>query len=321
MQIKTSTISVDFSGKNKALLSSRTYSNMWTEMKNSALPRTMREELNLIYKSLVGTDLSEIGFTFLIKATSDGTFDKIYSPSLYRLDDKLVIDWGGIEIPLDIDDKGMFSTLNRDKSCKFAFKNIELNDYKTETLSVTVRSGDLIITMPIPLRFADYKNPGTAELFTAYLEDQNISSIGAYLTDFTAKGKGDNVFRPEGFLIKESALPVGEYTVHSYWEKETAYGPKYYMTVKVNESFTGLARVKDNETWSDKEVEVTDWAIVNANSGSSRVLSARPIIDLENPAKLTVFSHSITKKGLPSCKSQLTPVGFDFDEDSISLDF
>lgn len=322
--MQTRTINIELSEKNQALLSSRTYSQVYTEMKNPALPPTLSRDLSIIYEALTLNPLPETGFTFLIRATSEGTFKRVYSPCIYKKDGGLVVRWGEEVLPISMVD----GKLTASGDAKVTFKNFKvLGKYDNIAISVTVRNKDCLITMPFPIRLADLKAEVSPDLFEALLEDEDYDGILSYVSELKERAEGDeersNVFRPkDSYLIKEAQLPEGKYKVCSYWGKENAqYGTRYYMTVKVDQPFNGIARVKEEEEWLDKEVEVSEWAIVNANSSSKRILSANPIITLDQPASLEVLSHGVTKQGHKFCKSTLSPVAFEEDESSVSLNF
>ena len=320
--MRTAKINVALDERNRAMLSSRTYDKRFYPMKNTALPSVLRADISQVYKGLTGNDLPELDHTFIIVSDFNGFFKRVLSPCLYANEESgLFIKWGEVQIPITIEE-GTIKTAKSTKNVKFSFKEEKIGKYDNLCLTFAVRSKDSLISMPIMVRVKDLNNAPTSDLLEVLVEEGDIDKIIAEVSaPPSGDGNKDQIFRAEGHLIKQAQLPVDSYEVYSYWDKDSKYGTKYYMTVKVNEPFSAMARVKENEEWLDKEVVCEEFAIVQANSWASKVLAAHPIIEPKAPATLTITDTYLTKDGKNASKGSLQANAFEQDENTLALDF
>jgi len=303
--MKTQKVDLTLGTTNQAMLSSRKYNGTYTDLPNQSLPSEILNPLKVIYSGLTNEELELDNNTFVIMATNAGTFKKVLSPTVFsnKDEEKVFIKWGNKEIELKFEE-GLISTKESNNKVKFSFTREKVGKYDTQCLMVSVRHDEGLTSMPFPVRLKDLET--SSDILSIYSEESDLEKL-LELIGPVPSGKS-YVFRPQNsYLVKQSQLPVGEYKVLGYWDKETKWGPKYYMTVKILESFMASTRVKNEDTgeWESVDVEINEYAIVSANSWASRVLAAQPIISQEDPATLVIDSHYQTNDGKNSCKGSL----------------
>jgi hypothetical protein len=310
--------------RNKARLESKTYDRAYTNIPNRALPETYQKGLGAIYNALTGEEFPLEGSTFTVRADAQGTFKRVYSPTVFSTEMKgLVIRWGSQDIPLQIS-PGKITVAGAPKGTKFAFKEETIGKFTEAVLSVSVNDGGTLYTLPIPIRSADWDDKISADLLDLLL-DENPEAISEKIqvaSDLSKRGENSGSGeRMQGPFVKVAHLPIGEYTVTTYRTKEGGqYGTDYFLQVKIDEPFTAPVRTQVNGEWTDVETEVSEWCICKPNNALKKVLAAEPIIDRENPATLRVIEIG-EYNGFPTAKVALKCEAFSEDVEAFSLDF
>lgn len=309
--------------KNRARLESKSYTKMYTDIPNRALPESYRVGLATIYKALTGEEFDLEASTFTVRADPNGIFQKLYSPTVFSSETGgLLIRWGERDIPVLVA-PGKVSVEGAPKGTKFSFKDEQIGKYTEPVLSVSATADGTIYSLPIPIRRKDIKEEMTADLLDMLLEE-NPSAIASQVyaaPDLSKRGEGTPKERLVGPFIKVSALPVGDYKVTTYRKKEGGqYGTDYYIQVQVPEPFSAPVRTQVDGEWIDMETEISDWAVVRPNASLKKVLAAEPLISPDAPATLKVLEH-YTYNNNPAVKVMLKCANFVESAESFSLDF
>ena len=308
--------------RNRARLESKSYARAYTDIPNSALPESYRVGLNAVYTALTGENLDPSGSTFTVRADANGTFKRLYSPTVFSTEDKgLVVRWGDRDIELLVS-TGKISTAAAPKGAKFGFKEENIGKYTEPVLNVSVSFEGTLYSLPIPIRSADYEDKVSADLLDLLL-DENPEAIAEKVqvaSDLSKRGEGSGGERLLGSFLKVAQLPLGEYTVTTYRMKENDYGPQYYLQVRIPEPFVANVRTQVDGEWVDVETEISDWAVVKPNNGLKKVMAAEPVITPETPATLKVTEHFLFNN-FECAKATLKCQTFAEDVDAFKLDF
>jgi hypothetical protein len=323
MAVTTFKIQPQLDDKNRARLESRSYTRVYTDIPNKALPQSYREGLSTIFKALTGEDFDPEAATFTVRADASGVFKRLYSPTVFSTEEKgLVIRWGDRDIALQVA-PGKISTATAAKGTKFSFKEENIGKYKEPALSVSATSDGTLYTLPIPIRSADYEDKISVDLLDLLL-DENPEAIAEKVqiaSDLSKRGESTGGERMFGPFVKVAHLPIGEYNVTTYRAKEGGnYGTKYFMQVQIPEPFSAPVRTQVEGEWVSVDSEITDWAIVEPNNALKKTLAAEPIITKESPAILKVTEHG-EYNGFPTAKCILKCQTFVEDPESFSLEF
>jgi hypothetical protein len=322
--LTTVKISSQLDERNRARLEAKSYTRQYTDVPNRALPENLRAGLNAIYKVLSGEDLDPDGSTFTVRADPNGTFKRLYSPTVLSTAEKgLVVRWGDRDFPLTLA-PGKVGTAFAPKNAKFAFKEETFGKFTDAVLTVSVPEADSLYVFPIPVRSADFEDKVSADLLDLLL-DENPEAIAekvAIASDLSKRGEssGERMF---GEFVKVAQLPLGEYKVTTYRAKEGGdYGTQYYLQVQIPEPFTANVRkkIEGTDTYGDVETEIVDWAIIKPNSKLKKILAAEPVITPDAPSTLRVLSHD-TFNGFDTAEVALKCASFAENVDAFSLDF
>jgi hypothetical protein len=324
MATSTFKISPALDDRNRARLESKQYTRSFTDIPNVALPETYKKGLSAIFTALTGEEFSDSGSTFTVRADQNGTFKRLYSPTVFSTEEKgLVIRWGSQDIPLQLS-PGKITVAGAPKGMKFAFKEETIGKFTDAVLSVSVTADGTLFTLPIPIRSADYEDKISADLLDLLL-DENPEAIAEKIqiaSDLSKRnensGSGE---RMQGPFVKVANLPIGDYMVTTYRAKEGgAYGTDYFLQVKIDEPFSAPVRQQVDGEWTDVETEVSDWAIIKPNNSLKKTLAAEPVIDRDNPATLRVIELS-EYNGFPTAKCMLKCAAFAEDPEAFDLAF
>ena len=323
MAVTTFKIQPQFDDKNRARLSSRSYKPGYTDIPNKSLPASYKDGLSAVFKALTGEDFDPEASTFTVRADANGTFKRLYSPTVFSTEEKgLVIRWGDRDIPLELA-PGKISTAKAAKGTKFSFKEEQIGKYKEPALSVSCTSSGTVYTLPIPIRSADYEDQVSVELLDVLI-DENPEAIAEKVqiaSDLSKRNESSGGERMYGHFVKVAYLPKGEYRVTTYRAKEGGnYGTKYFLQVQIPEAFSAPVRQQVDGEWVTEEAEITDWAIVEPNNSLKQILAADPVITPDAPATLTVLSHD-EYNGYPTAKCSLKVQRFVEDVEAFDLEF
>jgi len=319
--MKTLKIQPNLDDKNRARLEARGYTKAYTDIPNSALPETYKEALGAIYSGLTGNDLPLDGCTFTVRSDANGTFKRLYSPTVFSTEDKgLIIRWGNEDIPLQVSE-GKIGAPGAQKGLKLAFKEEQIGKYTEPVLSVGFSAGGTLFTLPVPIRSADYENKLTSDVLDMLLSE-NPDAIAEQVqvaSDPTKRGESSGE-RLQGPFVKVAYLPIGEYKITQYRAKDGQYGMDYFLQAIVTEPFTAPVRQQVDGEWTDVEVEVSDFCVVRPNGQLKKILAADPEITPDKPAFLTVKEHG-EWNGFATAKCTLKCSSFVHDDASFDLDF
>jgi hypothetical protein len=319
--MKTFKILPNLDEKNRARLEARQYTKAYTDIPNRALPVTYKDGLSAIYTGLTGGEFPEEGSTFTVRSDANGTFKRLYSPTVFSTEDKgLIIRWGDEDIALSVAD-GKLTAPNGQKGLKLSFKEEMIGKYTEAVLSVAFSSGGTVFTLPVPIRSADYENRVTSDILDVLLSENPdaIADQIAVASDPSKRGESSGE-RLQGPFIKVAHMPLGEYKITSYRAKDSEYGMQYYLQAVVNEPFAAPTRQQVDGEWQDVEVEITDFCVVKPNNQLKKVLAADPEITPDKPAFLSVKEHG-EWNGFATAKCVLKCSSFVKDDDSFDIDF
>ena len=319
--MKTFKVNPQLDDKNRARLEARNYQKAYTDIPNRALPATYKEALGAIYNGLTGNELPEEGSTFTVRSDANGTFKRLYSPTVFSTEDKgLVIRWGDEDIPLTVSG-GSIAAPNGQKGLKLSFKEEAIGKYTEAVLSVAFSKSGTLFSLPVPIRSADWENRLTSDVLDMLLSENPdaIAEQVAVATDPSKRSESTGE-RLQGPFIKVAYLPVGEYKITQYRMKDSDYGPQYFLQAVVTEPFTAPTRAQEDGEWVDTEVEVSDFCVVKPNNALKKVLAAEPEITAEKPAYLVVKEHG-EWNGFPTAKCALKCTAFVKDDESFDIDF
>jgi hypothetical protein len=319
--MKTFKVQPQLDDKNRARLEARQYQKAYTDIPNRALPATYKEALAAIYSGLTGIELPDEGATFTVRADANGTFKRLYSPTVFSTEDKgLIIRWGNEDIPLAVSE-GKISAPGAQKGLKLAFKEEQIGKYTEPVLSVGFSTGGTLFTLPVPIRSADYENKLTSDILDVLLSEnpEAIAEQVQVASDPTKRSESSGE-RLQGPFVKVAYLPIGEYVITQYRAKDGQYGMDYYLQAIVTEPFTAPVRQQVDGEWQDVEVEISDYCVVKPNGQLKKILAAEPEISNDKPAFLTVKEHG-EWNGFATAKCTLKCTSFVKDDNSFNLDF
>jgi len=319
--MKTQKILPNLDEKNRARLEARQYSKAYTDIPNDALPGTYKVALNAIYKGLTGSELPGDGTTFCVRADPNGTFKRLYSPTVFSTEEKgLIIRWGNEDIPLSVAE-GSITVAGSQKGLKLAFKEEQIGKYAEPVLNVAITEGGVLYSLPVPVRSADFDNRITSDVLDMLLSE-NPDAIAEQVqvaSDPTKRGESSGE-RLQGPFIKVAHMPLGEYKITSYRAKDSEYGMQYYLQAVVTEPFSAPTRAQVDGEWADVEVEVSDFCVVKPNGALKKILAADPEITADSPAYLVVKEHG-EWNNFATAKCVLKCASFVKDDDSFDIDF
>ncbi len=308
--------------KNRARLEAKNYSRPYTDIPNRALPESYKIGLGVIFKALTGEEFDPNASTFTVRADAVGTFQRLYSPTVFSTEEGgLIVRWGERDIPLLIA-PGKISVANAPKGTKFTFKDEQIGKYTEPVLSVSASGDGTLYTLPILIRKKDIKEELPAELLDMLLEDnpEAIATKVYAAPDLSKRGesKGERLMGP---FLKVAYLPLGEYKITTYRTKEGgSYGTDYFLQAKVEEPFVAPVRTQVDGEWVDQEMEISDWVVVKPNSAMKKILAADPMITPEAPALLKVLEH-FEYNNNPAVKVSFKCPNFQENPESFDLDF
>lgn len=322
-------IDVTLEGKNKARLQAKKYEKDYTDIPNIALPKTLRESLENVFKNLTNQELPENDFTFMVRSDK-GAFKRVFSPAVYRNPEtnELVIKWGNGVIPLTLQEGKIVAPLSSNKKLKLKFTSEAFGKYKKTCVVASYSDNGDLYSMPFPIRALSLEDELDVNELEILLED-DPGSIPPRISELTTKSADDGEYKGSSskldgeFLVKVSALPVGEYSVTGFRRYENNYGTQHILQVEpVSESFLATTRVKDeNDTWGDSEVSVGDSRfLVKANTRLNRLLMSDPIVSEEFPAILCVTEKG-EYNGNPTAKVTFEPQSYTLDDELFSVNF
>lgn len=305
---------VEISSTSKAFipLSAREYKYEYQQLPNANLPTSIREDLGMFFNMLTdGKELPLEEHTFLVKSYQ-GSFSRLFGPVLKvgsneiegLKDDQLYIQWGPNFIPLQFTPGKVTTQEGCELDAEFGTYNFSGRGEDPAFL-VSIDQGDTQVTLPITVRFSDWKNPLDSKVLNSLFK-KTPNKFVEILQKINAKPKaeGSSYERIETeleFDFKE--LEVDRpYEVIGYYPCKTSYGISYRIF---------LNNFPENEQVS------CGWA----HSSIRPLLSTRPVISRDEPATLTLRSKDILDNGRVRIRSNLILSHLDESPESLNLDF
>ena len=230
-------------------LAARTYTSLYTNIPQRALPTEIQEATAELFNALTGETLSENDSTWTVYAKDGNTMSGVFGPAVGLLDGELTLRWNFQEIPIRFNDEGSLVFPNTPKA---QIKLAEISVGKFKNLALTVKHGNVI--MPFTLRVKDLQNKPDVDVLEALIEggevDSFLSYIGGIASSSTASGPN-----LEGPIVKVGRIPTGTYTITNVRPLDSEYTP-YLVQTKALETFHALISTK-SETGEWEEFEVT----------------------------------------------------------------
>lgn len=310
-------VSIASDEKFLARLALKKYSQRFTEVPNSVLPKTLKSTLNNVYQHLVGAELPEDDFTLLVKATDTGEYVKLFTPAVYgnAKENQLVIKWGGVIIPIKLEAGKL--TLTGDAKSKISFSTETVFGYPALVLNITFGKKDMT-SMSFPVRvksLEDEVDPLTLDLF---VDGDDIESILELLLDSESKSSGGQLV---GDIIKVGNLPLGVYPITAIRRFNNAYGVQHLLQTEVEIPFKTITSYqKEDGEWGQKEIEAVGKVILKANNKLNKLLAADPSVSPENPASLRVIGKG-NYNGYETSEIEFDCDAYNADEDLMPLTF
>jgi hypothetical protein len=204
---------------------------------------------------------------FTVAAYEDGTFKTLYTPTVMRHGDEVVVKFGSTLVPLS--------------------PECTLNFMGSPTVFLSISHSKRTVVLPVLFK-EDAK-------VTAELLNRDPDNFIDYLA--VAKVGSGTVSL---YTVKVSDMPLGSYFIHDY----NIFVGETYDTVYLRCVLTEQLSSMPVYNTADKKAEVVDLPAGTMISirGNSRLVTffkAKPIVTEELPAVLTVINHKIVM-GKPS---------------------
>lgn len=321
-------VDVSLTGKNAARLAMREYKKAYTNVPNSALPKSLSETLNTIYEFFTGESLPPEDYTFLVRA-ENGKFRRVFSPAAYSNPDGsgFLIRWGERDIPLLIQDGKVTASNKAKHSVKVKIQSI--NGYDTVVLALSFADKEKnIYSMPFPLRPASYEDgiddnelemfieEGMVEKALALVAEPPVPSDKSGEQDYSGSGE-----RLEGPVIKVSQLEIGDWPITAFRRYKNNYGVQHLMQSYAEVPFSAMVSGKNEDgEWTTEEKEISGNFILKANNAANKMLMSDPIITQEKPATLSVVSKG-EYNGHAFAKINLEVQEYTVDNELFSVNF
>jgi hypothetical protein len=325
-------IDINLDGKNASRLAMKQYTRDFTNIPNTALPSTLKEELGVVYEFLTDTELPLNDYTFLVKAR-DGRFSRVFSPAVYvsKIDKHLVIKWGAEFIPVLIEEGEL--KLKSGKKCKLVFKQEKVSGYDNPVLTLSFSTKDKeMYLMSFPVRRVSLEDNIEAEELEMYLDNNDISSLLDQIQEqpdpssSTQNEERDKYSTGEkllGDIVKVSNLPVGEFPITAIRRYQNAYGIQHLVQTEISpeSSFvTSVSFQDDGGNWQREEREIVGKVVLKANSKLNKLLLSDPIVSEENPATLVILEKG-TFNGYDTARLELLCNEYTSDAELFDISF
>lgn len=325
-------IDINLDGKNAARLAMKQYTRDYTSIVNTALPATLKGELEVVYEFLTDTELPLNDYTFLVKAR-DGRFSRVFSPAVYvsKIDRHLVIKWGAEFIPVLIEEGEL--KLKNAKKCKLVFKQEKVGGYDSPvlTLSFTTPAKEMY-SMSFPIRRVSLEDNIESEELEMYLDNNDISTLLDQIqeqpdpsssTNSEERDKYSTGEKLLGDIVKVSNLPIGEYPITAIRRYQNAYGIQHLVQTDIpaEKSFvTSVSFQDDDSNWQREDREIVGKVVLKANSKLNKLLLSDPVVSEENPATLVILEKG-EFNGYPVSKVDLLCDEYTSDAELFDISF
>lgn len=305
---QVTTIDVSTNAPQLSLLIGREYSSDYTQLPNANLPKSMRFELDGVFRALTGEDLPLDENTFLIKS-KDGVYTRLFGPVVKvgaegvedTQEGALYIQWGPRFIPISISKDGL--TALSGETLEFEFGTFNFSGRGEDTcmfVSVDTESGQTVL--PVAVRFTDWENPVEPKALNALVK-KKPEEVTALLQAVTPKGGGGGgrVEADSEVDFRDLSVDV-PYSVIGYYPCKTSYGLTY--------------RILINNLPEEGKVAGA-WA----HTSIRPLLATKPEINQEKPATLTLRSKEELDSGKIRIRSTLLLAEQEADADGLNLNF
>lgn len=325
-------IDISLEGKNRARLAMRTYAKAYTNVPNSALPASLFASLNTVYGFLTnGEALPQEDYTFVVRA-KDGEFKRIYSPAVFSNPDAtgLLICWGEVKIPLVIKEgKLQLTTPTGKTKYSFKVKTTKVNGYDSVVLLMSyVDPEKEVWNMPFPVRPANFEAGVDESELEFAIENEQLTELLAMIAEPPSpsdgnreeySGSGDKL---EGPVIKMSELDLGQFQITAFRRYKNNYGLQHLLQsyAEGDQVFSANVSEKVGDEWKSEIKEIVGPFILKANNAINKKLLADPVINIENPATLTILERA-EFNGKPYVKANLEVTAYTKDEELFEMSF
>lgn len=325
-------VDINLEGKNSARLAMKEYKKDFTNIPNSALPVTLKEELNTVYEFLTGSKLPLNDYTFLVKAR-DGRFSRVFSPAVYvsKVDKHLTIKWGGEFIPVLIEDGGL--KLKSGKKCKLVFKQEKVGGYENPVLSLSFSTKDKeMFSMSFPVRRVSLEDNITSDELELHLESNDVNTLFDLIQEQPDPSSSNQNEEKDGYnsgekllgdIIKVNNLPIGEYPITAIRRYKNAYGVQHLIQTNIPEEQSFIANVSfqdDDGNWQREDRKIVGKIILKANNKLNKLLLSDPVVSEENPATLVILEVG-EFNGFATVKCDLLCDSYTVDEELFDINF
>lgn len=294
-------VTIDLSSKNTAFgrLQGKSYAQAYNNVPNSALSKSLFENLSIVHKALAGAELQLADTTLVIKADC-GVFQRMFTPVVGRQGESIVIKWGDQLIPLTADGgklKGADSKLTL-KAGKFNFSGRG----EDTCLFASIKAGADTIRMPLAIRAANWETGIDADELAVMLDD-DASQLVALLAELKTGGSGGGTRSDKPVLSLKDLPEKVSFSVYGARKVQTSYGVNHIMDVEGE--LDGV------------HCEFQVWGHASVRN----VLLADPVLSKETPGELIVLLKKELGAGKVKVVASLVVGSFVEDDDSCSIDF
>lgn len=292
-------------------LGAREYKMDYTQLPNANLSVDVREDLSMFFKVLTGKELPLEEHTFLIKSY-EGTYSRLFGPVLKRGTDEIegldpsqvYIQWGPNFIPLQFQANKVLNQHGDEIDAEFGTFNFSGRG-EDAALMVSVETESEQVTLPIAVRFFDWKTPIEPKVLNSLLKKTPEKLTELFQQATNKKSGGSSFERIEAdldFDFKE--LDINKpYEVIGYYPCKTSYGVSYRIFLN---------------NFEDTEGQVAcGWA----HSSIRPLLATKPVISRDEPATLTVRSKEVLDNGRVRIRSSLILSHVDESPTALNLNF
>jgi hypothetical protein len=272
----------------------------------------MRRNLDLVHTALTGEELQLELNTFLVKS-EDGVYNRLFGPILKvgvdGVEDteagKAYIQWGNRYIPVSLGKSGVSVDINgQTVSLESEFAEFNFSGRGNDIglmISVDEEDGSGQVVLPIAVRFIDWENPPEIKALNAMMKKGKDTDILSLIQEVAARGTGRQRADHE---IDFRDLDEGEsFTVVSYRQVETKYGPSYRIILG-DHPVVG----ETSECW--------------AHASLRPLLATQPEISVEKPATVNIKEKTTLADGKVRIRcSMILSQQEEVDGDALDLNF
>lgn len=316
----TTIINLNINNPFLSALASKIYKPGYTNVPDTALPKAIRQQLELFYRTLTGNELPADSSTLLVKASKDnGSFERLYVPSLFKRSEPqegqsvLFLKWGQTEIDLASGTKvglylarevGEDGKPNPNENLTIQFADAEFGRGKDLALQFQLidDASDQIIIFNAAIRLASYENKPELSALNVFAK-RDIAKLAALIADAPGSGGGGGGGLP---VCNLRDLELGAYNITGYRAVKTKYGIKYILKFAPTPE---LNQPNEFEAWGDKNVNVSLGSV------------PAPIISLDAPAVLTILAKIPLDDNKIRLQVSFTISQYEATEGGLSLDF